>query len=278
MRDFRDAKAMARTLRAALAAKSHKVSVAESLELIAKAFGVADWNTLSAAIQTAEADKAAEPPRTPPDNNAALDRLATAIGWSDWEALMAALHSVRADQPGRRTPPDQPASLVPSAPPADPARRTGRSFSKPLEVTLHKAVGLANARKHGYTTLEHLLLALTDDPEATPVMEACQVDVGALKARLTSYVDEDLKRLMEMGDRENAGPTAGFHRVIQRAVIHVQSAGRPEVTSANVLVAMFSERESHACAFLENQGMTRFDAVNFIAHGIRNNGGRPKLS
>jgi|HubBroStandDraft_1064217.scaffolds.fasta_scaffold102959_2 hypothetical protein len=276
MRDFRDAKAMARTLRAALAAKSHKVSIAESLELVAKAFGVADWNTLSAVIQTAEADKAAEPSRPLFDNNAHLDRLATAVGWSDWDALIAALRSVRADQPGRRTPPDQPALPIP-APPGDPARRAGRSFSKPLEVTLHKAVGLANARKHGYTTLEHLLLALTDDPEATPVMEACQVDVGALKATLASYVDNDLQRLMEMGDRENAGPTAGFHRVIQRAVIHVQATDRPEVTSANVLVAMFSERESHACAFLENQGMTRFDAVNFIAHGMRNNGGRPKL-
>ncbi|WGM48632.1 ATP-dependent Clp protease ATP-binding subunit ClpA [Brevundimonas sp. NIBR10] len=146
------------------------------------------------------------------------------------------------------------------------------SFSRPLEETLHRAVSYANERRHEYATLEHLLLALIDDPDATGVMKACNVDLTALKTALTLYVDTDLAALAT-SDGEDAKPTAGFQRVIQRAVIHVQSSGREEVTGANVLVAIFSERESHAAYFLQEQDMTRYDAVNFIAHGIAKKAG-----
>ena len=146
------------------------------------------------------------------------------------------------------------------------------SFSRPLEETLHRAVHYANERKHEYATLEHLLLALIDDPDAGNVMGACNVDIPALKAALTLYVDNDLAALAT-ADGDDAKPTAGFQRVIQRAVIHVQSSGREEVTGANVLVAIFSERESHAAYFLQEQDMTRYDAVNFIAHGIAKKAG-----
>jgi ATP-dependent Clp protease ATP-binding subunit ClpA len=146
------------------------------------------------------------------------------------------------------------------------------SFSRPLEETLHRAVHYANERRHEYATLEHLLLALIDDPDATNVMAACNVDLVALKTALTLYVDTDLAALAT-SDGEDAKPTAGFQRVIQRAVIHVQSSGREEVSGANVLVAIFSERESHAAYFLQEQDMTRYDAVNFIAHGIAKKAG-----
>ena len=141
------------------------------------------------------------------------------------------------------------------------------SFSRTLEDSLHRAVAFANERKHEYTTLEHLLLALIDDTDAANVMKACEVDLVELKKNLTNYVDNELKSLV-VDDGEDAKPTAGFHRVIQRAHIHVQSSGHDDVTGANVLVAIFSERESHAAYFLQQQEMTRYDAVNFIAHGI----------
>ena len=141
------------------------------------------------------------------------------------------------------------------------------SFSRNLEETLHRAVAYANQRKHEYATLEHLLLSLTDDAEGAAVMRACNVDLELLKKNLVNYLDTELKSLV-MDTGEDAKPTAGFQRVIQRAVIHVQSSGRDDVTGANVLVAVFSERESHAAFFLQEQDMTRSDAVNFIAHGI----------
>lgn len=146
------------------------------------------------------------------------------------------------------------------------------SFSRPLEETLHRAVHYANERRHEYATLEHLLLALIDDPDAANVMTACNVELTALKTALTLYVDTDLAALAT-SDGDDAKPTAGFQRVIQRAVIHVQSSGREEVSGANVLVAIFSERESHAAYFLQEQDMTRYDAVNFIAHGIAKKAG-----
>jgi ATP-dependent Clp protease ATP-binding subunit ClpA len=146
------------------------------------------------------------------------------------------------------------------------------SFSRNLEETLHRAVAYANQRKHEYATLEHLLLSLADDQEAAAVMRACNVDLTALKKNLANYLDTELKSLI-VEDGEDAKPTAGFQRVIQRAVIHVQSSGRDEVSGANVLVAVFSERESHAAFFLQEQDMTRYDAVNFIAHGIAKKAG-----
>jgi ATP-dependent Clp protease ATP-binding subunit ClpA len=141
------------------------------------------------------------------------------------------------------------------------------SLSRNLEESLHRAVAYATQRKHEYATLEHLLLSLVDDAEASAVMRACDVDLEVLRKNLTHYVDTELKSLV-VDDGEDAKPTAGFQRVIQRAVIHVQSSGRDDVTGANVLVAVFSERESHAAYFLQQQEMTRYDAVNFIAHGI----------
>ena len=146
------------------------------------------------------------------------------------------------------------------------------SFSRNLEETLHRAVAYANQRKHEYATLEHLLLSLADDEDAAAVMRACNVDLVALKKTVVNYLDTELKSLI-VEDSEDAKPTAGFQRVIQRAVIHVQSSGRDEVMGANVLVAVFSERESHAAFFLQEQDMTRYDAVNFIAHGIAKKAG-----
>ncbi|MFM1961002.1 MAG: ATP-dependent Clp protease ATP-binding subunit ClpA [Pseudomonadota bacterium] len=146
------------------------------------------------------------------------------------------------------------------------------SFSRQLEESLHRAVALANERKHEYATLEHLLLSLTDDEDSVGVMKACDVDLDVLKTTLTNYVDNELKSLI-VDDGEDAKPTPSFQRVIQRAVIHVQSSGREEVTGANVLVAIFSERESHAAYFLQEQEMTRYDAVNYIAHGIAKKAG-----
>jgi len=146
------------------------------------------------------------------------------------------------------------------------------SFSRQLEESLHRAVAYANQRKHEYATLEHLLLSLIDDEDAAGVMRACDVELGELRTTLTNYVDNELRSLV-VDDGEDAKPTAGFQRVIQRAVIHVQSSGREEVTGANVLVAIFSERESHAAYFLQEQDMTRYDAVNYIAHGIAKKAG-----
>jgi ATP-dependent Clp protease ATP-binding subunit ClpA len=148
------------------------------------------------------------------------------------------------------------------------------TFSRNLEKTLHKALGLANERKHEYATLEHLLLSLIDDQDAAAVMKACNVDIEALRSTVQTYVDSELDGLVHAG-KDEAKPTAGFQRVIQRAVIHVQSSGREEVTGANVLVAIFAERESHAAYFLQEQDMTRYDAVNYISHGIAK---RPGMS
>ncbi|MCJ2037768.1 ATP-dependent Clp protease ATP-binding subunit ClpA [Methylobacterium sp. J-059] len=141
------------------------------------------------------------------------------------------------------------------------------SFSRSLEQALHRALALAGERRHEYATLEHLLLALVDDQDAAAVMRACNVEIDTLKRSLVEYVDTELSNLTGDG-RQDAKPTAGFQRVIQRAVIHVQSSGREEVTGANVLVAIFAERESHAAYFLQEQDMTRYDAVNYISHGI----------
>ena len=141
------------------------------------------------------------------------------------------------------------------------------TFSPSLEKALHQALTFANERHHEYATLEHLLLALIEDTDAAAVMGACNVDLTVLKKAVTDYVDSELSSLVT-GYDEDSKPTSGFQRVIQRAVIHVQSSGREEVTGANVLVAIFAERESHAAFFLQEQEMTRYDAVNYISHGI----------
>ena len=141
------------------------------------------------------------------------------------------------------------------------------SFSRSLDEALHRAIAIATEREHELATLEHLLLALTDDRDAAAVMRACNVDLDLLRRNLYEFIENDLTNLT-LESEEQAKPTASFQRVIQRAVIHVQSSGREEVTGANVLVALFAERESHAAHFLQAQDMSRFDAVNYISHGL----------
>ena len=235
MRDFRDAKAMAHTLRAALAAKDHRITNSESLELIAQAFGVADWNTLSAAIR----GEAAGPPSNAP-------------------------------------PPQSPTaqSAPASSPSPAPFRVTesGIAFSAALSSTLQRALAYASQQRHQYATLEHLLLALTDDVDASAVMDACTVDLGALKEHLVSYIDTGLRNLV-IDDGSEPRQTAGFQRVVQRAVFYAQGRGLPLLTGAEILVGLFSERESPAARLLGEQHMTRLDAINFIIHGIAKPGG-----
>lgn len=145
------------------------------------------------------------------------------------------------------------------------------SFSTTLEQSIHGALALANSRRHEFATLEHLLLSLIDEPDASRVMLACNVNLDELRKTLQEFVEEELSSLVTDIEGSEAVPTAAFQRVIQRAAIHVQSSGRNEVTGANVLVAIFAERESNAAYFLQEQDMTRYDAVNFIAHGVAKN-------
>ncbi len=140
-------------------------------------------------------------------------------------------------------------------------------LSRNLEQTLHRALAVANEKHHEYATLEHLLYALASDPDAMAVLRSCGVDLDDLKSKIMHYIETDLSYLVNF-ETEEAKPTNTFQRVLQRAAIHVQSSGREEVTGANVLVAMFSERESHAVFYLQENDMTRFDAVNYISHGI----------
>jgi hypothetical protein len=209
MRDFRDAKVMAHTLRAALAAMDLKITISQSLELIAEAFGVADWNTLSAAI--------------------------------------------RAETTAPR--------IV----------DTGMRFSPELVSTLHRALTHANPRKHNSSTLEHLLLALIEDSDASATMRACNVDLVVLKNQLANYLDNDKNLVVDDGSESK--PTAAFQRVVQRAVIHIQGSGGETVTGAQLLMAIFSESESPAAELLGKQGITRQDAAHFVAHGIVKGGG-----
>ena len=224
MRDFRDAKTMARTLRAALAARGFKITASQSLELIAEAFGVTDWNTLAAAIgqePRAQQDKGSRRPEP------------TAAGWT-------------------------------SSP----------LFSAALDLTLHRALACANQRHHEYATLEHLLLALMDDEDALAVMKACNVDLAALKQEIVSYVDGELKALVIDGSGESR-PTPGFQRVVERAVLGAEKLGR-DASSADILVSIFDETESHAAWFLGNQDMTQDDAANSILQAIVRAGKDPR--
>ena len=140
-------------------------------------------------------------------------------------------------------------------------------LSKNLEISLHRALALAKKQRHEYATLEHLLFALTDDSDAVAVMRGCGINLNDIKKHLTDFLENELNSLV-VDDVDEARPTAGFQRVIHRAAIHVQSAGKNEVTGANVLVALFSERDSHAVYFLQEQELTRLDVVNYISHGI----------
>jgi ATP-dependent Clp protease ATP-binding subunit ClpA len=151
-------------------------------------------------------------------------------------------------------------------------------LSPSLETALEKALTLASEREHEYATLEHLLLALTEDEHAKEVMGACKVDIETLTSELVRYIDDELTSLIVEDGEGRVQPTAAFQRVVQRAILHVESSGRDEVTGANVLVSIFSERESHAAYFLQEQDMTRYDAVNFISHGVAKQPGMSRPS
>ena len=145
------------------------------------------------------------------------------------------------------------------------------SFAESLETTLHNALKHAGDRAHEYATLEHLLLALIEDADAAKVMQACGVELGELSDIIITYLDTELESLRVEG-KVDPSPTSGFQRVVQRAILHVQSSGKDVVTGANVLVALFSERESYAVYFLQQQDMSRLDAVSYISHGIGKDG------
>ena len=151
------------------------------------------------------------------------------------------------------------------------------SFAPALETTLHNALTHASERRHEYATLEHLLLALIDDEHASKVMQACGVELGELGDAVTQYLDSELDSLKVEGSSDPS-PTSGFQRVVQRAILHVQSSGKDEVTGANVLVALFSERESYAVYFLQQQDMSRLDAVSYISHGVGKGTAAPEQS
>lgn len=150
------------------------------------------------------------------------------------------------------------------------------SLTPSLETAIESALSLAAELKQEYATLEHLLFALIDDEDAAEVMEACKVDLQKLRLDLTRYVNEDLAGLVSEDGTGRVQPTAGFQRVVQRAIHHVDISGRDEVSGANVLISIFSERESHAAYFLQEQDMTRYDAVSFISHGVAKKPGMSK--
>ena len=152
------------------------------------------------------------------------------------------------------------------------------SLTDSLETALEKALNLAGERSHEYSTLEHLLLALTEDTDAVEVMTACKVDISQLRQALVQYIDEELSSLITDSPSSTVQPTAAFQRVVQRAILHVESSGRDEVSGANVLISIFSERESHAAYFLQEQDMTRYDAVNFVSHGLAKSPGMSRSS
>ena len=142
------------------------------------------------------------------------------------------------------------------------------TFTKSLEKSISNAFALATEKNHQYVTLEHLLFSLMDEEDAQNVMKACSVDIGLLRENLEHYIDHELDNIVNSEKISDPQPTAGFQRVIQRSIVHVQSSGKSEVTGANILVSLFAERESHATYFLQEQEVTRYDVVNFISHGI----------
>ena len=140
-------------------------------------------------------------------------------------------------------------------------------IAQELEVSLHMAFVEARQKRHEFITVEHLLLALLDNPSAAEVLRACAANIEELRRELTNFINEHTPRL-EGSDEIDTQPTLGFQRVIQRAILHVQSSGKKEVTGANVLVAIFGEKDSHAVYYLQRQNISRLDVVNFISHGI----------
>lgn len=227
MRDFRDAKAMAHTVRTFLADQNLKITNSQSLELIARAFGVADWNTLAAAIRgevTAQRIEVAKPPT-------AIDTV---------------------------------------------IRPRASRYSTELERTLQRALGYGDARRHKHTTLEHLLLALTDDVNASRVMRACSVDLAVLQKSLTDCIEDELRTIVAEPGTLLGGsrPSPAFERVLQRAASHAEQMGQQEVNGGDMIVAIFAERLSPAVRQLYHQSMSAEDAANFVVErGIIKQGG-----
>ena len=140
-------------------------------------------------------------------------------------------------------------------------------LSHELEFTLNQAFRQAREKRQEFMTVEHLLMMLLDSPSAAAVLRACGADIERLRRELDAFIDKNTPLLPE-GDERDVQPTIGFQRVLQRSMFHVQASGKREVTGANVLVAIFSEKESHAVYLLGKQGISRLDVVNYIAHGI----------
>ncbi|NDB86139.1 MAG: ATP-dependent Clp protease ATP-binding subunit ClpA, partial [Alphaproteobacteria bacterium] len=140
-------------------------------------------------------------------------------------------------------------------------------IAQELEVSLHMAFMDARQKRHELITVEHLLLAMLDNPSAAEVLKACGSNIETLRNELTQYIDDHTPTISGE-DEVDTQPTLGFQRVIQRAMLHVQSSGKKEVNGSNVLVAIYGEKDSHAVYFLHQQGVTRLDVVNFIAHGV----------
>ena len=150
-------------------------------------------------------------------------------------------------------------------------------LSKDLERALNESFKQARAQRHEFITVEHLLLALLDDPAALKVLSACSANVEALRGDLAEFIDATTP-MVSGEDEVDTQPTLGFQRVLQRAVFHVQSSGKAEVTGANVLVAIFSEQESQAVYFLKTQDISRLDIVNYITHGVSKSEGEEDSS
>ena len=140
-------------------------------------------------------------------------------------------------------------------------------LSEELEDTLRRALAIAGDHAHEFATLEHLLLAMTEDPDALSVLTGCKVDVEQLREVLQTHIDDEFAAIVNPSENLEVQPTSGFQRVVQRAIIHTQSSGRGPATGANILIAMYSERESHAVWFLNSLNMSRLDAVSFVSHG-----------
>jgi hypothetical protein len=236
MRDFRDAKAMAQTLRAALTAMGFKITVSQSLELIAKAFGAADWNTLSALIGA--------------------------------QSLLSAHVGKVKQAPAAPENASGPVSTVESP------KIPGNLLSGELESTLNQAFVYAKQRRHDMITVEHLLLLLLDNADAAGAMKGSGVNIDDLRKKLTDYID----KIQATEGAGNPKPTLEFQRVLQRAIFHAQSASRLPIKSLNVLVAVFSQEETHAVKLLNEQGVTRLDVVRHIGFGTTKEGGGPANS
>jgi ATP-dependent Clp protease ATP-binding subunit ClpA len=140
-------------------------------------------------------------------------------------------------------------------------------LSPELQATLQRAVDDVRGRRHEYLTLEHLLLAILDDPTGADIVVKCGGSVDGLRGDLTRFLDEQVDELPE-GEESGPDQTLAFQRVLQRAATHVQAAGRQQMTTGNVIASMFRERDSHAVYLLEKQGVSRFDVINYISHGV----------